>query len=340
MLTSDPLSLDITDTHPERLFFGAYAPHCLAGLSAGLHDTTDSRLLDLHVSCRVGQRQVAVHGVFTAHVGPQHLRAGPLHLQVDDGTLTVDLDESAGVAMQARFIPSGPPFAEPHYLFPTTRPLFDYRRRTQSGRWSGGITVDGLRLPLDHVAGIRDRSQGRRPAFGAPGVDTFWWLWIPCRFPGGDVLFATNDLPHGGAWNRFALWGGDPGGAGHFDSYDLELVPGTRHVRTARLRGRDLSGSPVELRLDATSRLLMYGLGYGNPGWPHDVSSGTRPAGRQDLDLPALRTRLPRYFHTQSPCVAELYTPGRAERGEAVMESLLIGSRPSLGLREMFDVAR
>lgn len=335
MLNADPLARD-DESGPSRFWFGGHEPGRPFGLSAGLHHGPDSTpLLDAHLTVLHGDRQVALHGVFPVHDDRDSLEAGPLRLSVEDGTATVTLARTAGVRFQARFTPAGAAMDEPRYRHPRHAPVLDYARVTQFGRWDGVIEVDGQKAALSGSDGVRDRSAGRRPVLGTAELDTFWWLWVPCRFPDGNVLLATNDLSDGRAWNRFALWEGD---AGHFTSYDLSLVSGSRHVDRAELRAVDPSGRPVRIRLRAVDRLLMYGMGYGNPSWPHATPDGPRAPARQDLTPSSLRVRLPRYFHAQAWCRAERESDDGTDIGTALLESLLVGPRPSLGLRETFDV--
>ncbi|GBD12458.1 hypothetical protein HRbin24_00465 [bacterium HR24] len=123
---------------------------------------------------------------------------------------------------------------------------------TQAGRYAGGLQVEGT--PLQGLAGMRDRSWGIR---NMPLVDM--WIWVSAQFRDGcltawlwetalgDPVYCDGALvPESGQARRLLSL-----------AHELELWPGTRRPRRARLSLALEDGEEISLVAEEAASIYL-----------------------------------------------------------------------------------
>lgn len=333
----------------DRFFFNGYSPDGEVFFAAALGLYPGRNIMDAAFACIVDGVQ---HNVRASRLmGQDRLdtRVGPVAVSVDERlrrlTITVD-DRESGVSAHLVFTARTPMFEEDRYTWqPGYREIFDYTRLTQSGAYSGSITVPG-HGPIvvgEGWWGTRDRSWGIRPVgereAGAPEFPRgFYWLWAPLNFADGASLFDINENPDGSRWHHEAMWApvGDLDGPVERGEavYAMEYKPGTRHAASARLE-LELPSGIRKVELTPLYNFTMQGLGYTHPVWGHGMYVGDDLRTYESFVVAEVDETAPFNQHVQALC--------RAERddgvtGLGVFEQLIIGPHEPSGLRDLLDM--
>ncbi len=228
------------------------------------------------------------------------------------------------------------------------RNSMDSTRLTQWGRWSGEITVDGERIPLDAAStyGTRDRSWGARNV-GAPAPNNvkptspqIFWLWAPLHFESFCTHAAAFEYSNGHRWMSAAryiphlatptspTWGEDPTEHLNWWDYDIAWKPGTREIARCGISTKRLNGSPISLEFEPLVTFRMRGIGYTHPQFSHGSAHGDLEVGGETLDLSAIDHGDPTMIHVQT--LSRIHS--NLGEGMGVLEQLVFGDHEPTGL--------
>jgi hypothetical protein len=277
-------------------FFGIFNPHEQVFLATGARVSPNTDLIGGYALLNVAGRQTTVRfnrcwrRDFALRIGPHRidilepLKTLHLTLQENDSGLTFDLVWQA----------VSPAFLEEHHTAESRgRRSTDQSRYTQAGSVTGWIELRGRRWEVTPRlwTGSRDHSWGLyadRPPLAPsatllpPKVDTgprralrFWTIFHSEPYSGFYHLHETAD----GVQTRMNDVFGTPFAGiisrGYQEkcelvsaSHELELVPGTRILRCARLSLRDERGEHWQQTFEVTSPpWLPQTLGYHPGSW-------------------------------------------------------------------------
>ncbi len=266
--------------------------------------------------------------------------------------LRVRLEPTEGLAADLVATGLHRPIEEPRFTRRLHgRTLMDVTRMTQNVAWTGELAVQGRRIGVDGFLGTRDRSWGVRPIGAAdpqglapPVAPQFFWLWAPMHF-GTHSLFAhTNDDAEGHPWNRAAVLVDHQTGEETKltdIAFLLDLEPGTRRARTARISGTLPGAGLVEVSLSPVRHFQMSAIGYGHPSRSHGTFHGPLSVLCEQVAADAIDPSLPMNAHVQTLARARLSLPGRPPLdGQGVLEQLMIGPHAPSRLTGFYDLAR
>ena len=351
--TSEPVAFAGTDRNfYDRYFFNGYSADGSLFLAAAMGFYPQLGIVDASVSVLVDGVQHNLRASRRSGGERLDLSVGPIAIAIDAPLerVTVRIAANDGpLAGELTFTGRHFPIEEPRFVRRNgTRMFMDYTRMTQNGRWSGWLSVDGVRIDLGaDCAGTRDRSWGIRPVGASEpqpppdgNFNQFFWLWTPCNFADRSLFFHSNDDGDGTPWNRRAVVVGDGGTERHFDgaSFAATWDAGTR--RLARL---DVELDPGRsLRLTPSGPVFaMSGLGYTHPQWSHGLDHGPDPAVAHDrLVEEDRRWGNPLALHIQALVTAELADGDSLHRGVGVLEQLFVGPHAPTGLTGPMDPVR
>lgn len=220
---------------------------------------------------------------------------GPLRIEVIEGLrrlrLVCELNDW-GVALDAVWEASFPAQLEPpHFVRQLERVITDTSRYTQTGRWTGTLTVGDRTFTLtpDRWWGGRDRSWGVRPVGEPepPGIAAslpfagFMHNWAPMQFEDMELLYFVMEDGNGNRSLEEAVrvW---PESAGRAPEelgrpvHELELRPGTQAVAGGRIRFPEAPGGELVVEFETLIDLYLgVGTGYtGDDGWYHGQWQG------------------------------------------------------------------
>lgn len=172
-----------------------------------------------------------------------------------------------------------------HLLRRRDRVLVDALRITQTGRWSGHVTVGSERIPVDRWRGTRRRSWGVQPVTGphppAPRAEAFSWLCAPMQFDDHAILCLLQEDAQGRRVVEEAVrvWSFDHDREREYlgrPEYRPVYAPGTGEVVSATIAFAPPGGEPFEVRCTPALPVHpMVGTGHGpGPGWRHGTRHG------------------------------------------------------------------
>jgi hypothetical protein len=355
--SSAPMAYSATAdaNHYDRYFFNGYSPsfgddRLFFALAMGLYPNRHVSDAAFSVVTAEGQRSV-----FASQRAPLDRRdattVGPLRVEVIEPLhrlrIVIDAPEHL-LRAELEFTSRSPALEEPHFFLRAgTRPMFDYTRLTQFGRWQGWVEVAGHHHDVtpDVVVGCRDRSWGVRPvgepaASGAPvAAPQFFWLWAPTSFSTRSTHFDVNEHGDGTRWHHVGavLADGDqPATLASAVDWRVSWRPGTRWADSFEYEVIDDAGRH-SIALRPQYEFQMSGLGYGHPRYNHGSWHGESMVDGQLLTLPIDTPCAREHLHVQALCEAT-YTgaDGTVEHGVGILEQLAIGPHPS-GLTGIFD---
>lgn len=338
--TPEPIAFAGTDRNfYDRYFFNGETPDgVFFAVAFGVYPHLN--IADAHLSVVIDGVQHCLHASRLLGMERMDLRVGPIAIDVEEPLRRLRVvAEGEGIAVDLRFEGRAFPVEEPRFtrrLGP--RAFMDYTRLTQTGRWTGSITIDGARRDLPPgTIGTRDRSWGIRPV-GLPDpqpvvpavAPAFFWLWSPLNFPDFSVYFHINADPDGSPWNTRAVLVPDGAGAAdmlHTDAARMEVVwqPGLRQARAATLTA-PFPGRALTIALVPRGRFLMRGIGYVGSTWPHGAWKGELAVARETIALADADPAALPNLHIQAPCAAiATAADGTVATGGGVLEQLVIG---------------
>lgn len=280
------------------------------------------------------------------------LDIGPLHLEVLEPLKSLRIrcdDEESGVKADLTFSAFIPAHEEPRFTRRSgSQLMMDVTRMMQNGTWAGWVEVEGRRHLVEpaRFQGTRDRSWGIRTV-GAPDVQPnpaatgfqFFWIWAPMNFKDFSIHYFVNQDEHGAAWNENGVlvpkFGGGEEVTLHGLEYEQAYQSGTRHAREATIRMASKTDH-YEIKLLPKWSFYMKGIGYGHASFRHGSYHGELDVLRERYVLSEVG---PENLHIQAMCDIELTSSRGTERGQGVLEQLVIGPHAPSGFSEVMDFA-
>ena len=287
----------------DRYYFNAFPVTGDAMLIVGLGQYPNLGVTDAFALFRDAHTHRVVRASRELGLDRMDTSVGPFRVEVIKGlrTLRVVLDSNPhGLEFDLTWEGSIPAQVEPqHFIRWQERVMFDSKRLAQTGRWTGTLTVDGVRTAVtpDRWWGSRDRSWGIRPVGESepPGIQAtntigFYWMYAPVQFQDHSILCIIQEdhlgrrlleeavrIPAGGDGGTEG--GGEPEYLGR-PSYQPVYLPDTRDVTEAVISFAPVNGGkPMQMRVTPLMPArLMAGTGYGlEPDWKHGMYHGTDP---------------------------------------------------------------
>lgn len=282
---------------------------------------------------------------------------GPIGVEVLEGLRRLRVwcePNDCGLSFELTFEGVTFPFEEPHFFRRAgPRVVMDYTRLTQTGRWSGTLSVGGEehRVEPDAWWGARDHSWGIRPVGdpvpgGAPvrdGPRGFFWNWAPLQFEDHTLMYTVSEDAGGSRWHEAAarLY---PYGANREQEslavvrHELRLKKGTRLFDGGTLVLSERGEREMTLELEPLSLLHMAGAGYAYGGdlWRHGQYRGELAVEGEVWDItdPAVVARVA----GQNETVCRVRQGDRT--GYGIFEFILFGLYEPYGFSSPADVAR
>ncbi|NBU36635.1 MAG: hypothetical protein EBS32_00110 [Actinobacteria bacterium] len=341
--------------HYDRYFYNGYSRDGSVFFAAAMGLYPNRGVMDASFSVIHNGEQVNIHASARAH--PDRIRCtevGPVRVEVVEPMkrhrLTVDSPEHS-LRCELEFEASSLPFEEPVFEQRAGLKLsMQYTRLTQLGTWTGWIEVDGDRIEVDAqtVVGSRDRSWGirnvgERVQLGAPlnASPQFYWLWAPVCFDGFGTMFDINEYGDGERWHHSGavLDGTESVKQAWSVEYDVEWLPGTRHMRSFQLR-YGFKDEHITLDFEPIMHFQMFGLGYMHPEWTHGGWKGELVVGGDRFTLPVENPMAPHHVHVQTLSSVTCNRNGNVSTGTGILETLVMGPHAPSGLTELFDPAK
>ncbi|UNK80462.1 hypothetical protein MNQ96_05120 [Sphingopyxis granuli] len=351
--TSEPIAFAGTDRNfYDRYFFNGASPDGSVFFAAAMGFYPQLGIVDASFCAIVDGIQYNLRASRRSGGERLDLTVGPIAIRIDAPLerLTLRIAPNDGpLAAELSFTGRHFPIEEPRFIRRNgTRLFMDYTRLTQNGRWTGWLSVDGVRIDAGaDWTGTRDRSWGVRPVGASEpqpppegNFNQFFWLWTPCNFDRSSLFFHSNDDGAGAPWNRRAVIVGDASSEGgserHFDAATFEIAwqGGTRRIAklTAAL------GADRSLTLTPSGPVFaMSGLGYGHPVWGHGLDHGGDDVAHDRLSEAERDWGNPLAMHIQAFVAAELADGGVVQRGVGVLEQLFVGPHAPSGLFGLMD---
>ncbi len=320
-------------------------------------------ILDCSLSLAIDGRQYAFHASRRAPAEPTDTTVGPFALQILEpmGRHRVVIESNdTGIECDLVFTPRTACIEEGRQTLRNERHIvMDATRLDQFGNWSGWIRYDGRELQVDGATtfGLKDRSWGVRPVGdpytgGAPlpEYQAFHFGWMPIHWEDECSLASWFEDDTGYQWHTDQCFlplypsmdevpgTNDPGSRvwqGKV-AHNLDMIPGTRRMRSARITMRDRSGEELKVTLEPVLVHRMKGLGYQHPEWGHGKWHGELAVAGEswtdsDLDPLAIEN-----LHIQQVVIARC-----GDRvGHGVLEQMHVGPSVSFGFDDWFDGAK
>jgi hypothetical protein len=281
---------------------------------------------------------------------------GPIGVEILDGLrkLRVWCDQNDwNLSFDLTFEGAIAAFQEPHFKrYAGPRVVMDYTRLTQTGRWSGELTVGGERHAVEQATwwGGRDHSWGIRPIGepergGAPARDGnmgFFWNWSPVQFSDHSIMYTISENHDGSRWHEAGarLFGIDANKSPEplgIVRHDLKLKPGTRIFDGGTVVLREPDGRETSLLFEPLSLLGMAGAGYayGEGMWRHAQYHGPLAVDGEVWDVtdPVVVAKIA----PQNETVCRVTENGKT--GYGIFEFILFGLYEPYGFQQLSDVA-
>jgi hypothetical protein len=361
LIHQTPETLDRVITS-DRNFYDRYYFNChdLTGdtfLVIALGAYPNLGVMDAFATCvQRNERQFVVRASRELGGDRSQTIVGPIGVEVIEGLrrLLVWCEPNEwGLNFELSFEGVSFPFEEPHfYRRAGPRVAMDYTRLSQTGRWSGTMSVGGEEYRVEPAGwwGARDHSWGIRPVgepdrAGAPARDAprgFFWNWAPLQFANQSIMYTISENHDGSRWHEAAarLFPYDSGRREEPLSvvrHALKLKPGTRIFDGGAVVLGESGGAETTLVLEPLSLLHMAGAGYSYTGdlWRHGQYHGELAVEGEVWDIrdPALVKKLA----GQTETVCRVQQGG--ETGYGIIEFILFGQYEPYGFKTPADVA-
>jgi hypothetical protein len=353
--TPEPIAFSGTDRNfYDRYFLCGYQPDGSGYFAAAFGVYPHLNVADAHFSVLRDGAQHCVHASRFLGMERMDLSVGPIRIEIIEPLVSLRLiiDDQDGISADLTFEARSAPLQEPRFTRRNGPRLFmDLTRFTQNIRWSGWISIDGVRTDYADAFGTRDRSWGIRP-IGATDAQPvvpaqfpqFYWIWAPTNFANLSLFAHVNEDETGVAWNsRTALMldGAGQGDAMHLHDqrFRIDWRTGTRHARAATLEVIDTGGRPHIVQWTPIETFQMKGIGYGHPEWTHGGWKGDLVSVREDFRAADLDPLELSNLHIQAICTARHEGGELAADGVGIVEQLVIGPHGPSGFRQFLDGA-
>jgi hypothetical protein len=273
----------------DRYYFSAFDITGEAFVALAFGQYPNLNVTDAFANAVVGDSQVIVRASRELNGDRGNTDVGPVSVRVLEGLKRLRIacePNEWGLSFDLTFEARSPAYQEPRFFRRTgPRVVQDYLRYTQTGRWSGTLTIGERRFDVtpERWWGARDRSWGVRRVgepepVGAPVPRaTFYWNWAPVQFRDRSLLYTVSEDQDGARWHEsVVLLPHDGGAPRHLREvrHRLEFAPGTRIVTGGRVLFSGPDGDAHELALRPLGPVWhMFGGGYGPP-WRHGVYQG------------------------------------------------------------------
>lgn len=346
----------------DRYYFSAHTLDGSVFLVVAMGEYPNVGVIDAFATVMIdGKTQHIVRA--SREVGSDRLntKIGPIGVEVIEGLrkLRVYTERNEhGLEFDLTFDGTTPPYEEPHFFKRTgNRVMMDYTRFTQTGRWTGKLTVPGKTYDVapttwwgarDHSWGVRPVGGGDPPSAPPPGNPPggFFWLWSPLQFRDAGLMFTCTEDPDGTRWHASAqlMHSYDknlPPEPLAVVGHDLKMVPGTRVMDGGRLLLARRDGTPVTVTLTPTTTIYMAGAGYAYfGGWRHGQYHAPLAVEGETWDLTD-QALLPRIAgQTETVCEVRVEGLGDIGVGYGPFEFLVLGTYEPYGFKSFGDVAK
>jgi hypothetical protein len=361
LIHQTPETLDRVVTS-DRNFYDRYYFNChdLTGdtflvIAMGVYPNLG--VIDAFATCvQRNERQFVVRASRALAGDRSRTEVGPIGVEVLEGLrrLLVWCEPNEwGLDFELSFEGVTFPFQEPHFLrHAGARVAMDYTRLTQTGRWSGKLTVGGEEHQVEGSGwwGARDHSWGIRPIgeadrSGAPvrdGPRGFFWNWAPLQFDDHSVMYTVSENHDGSRWHEAAarLFPYESGRAPQqlgVAQHSLKLKPGTRIFDGGAVALREPDASETTLVFEPMSLLHMAGAGYSYTGdlWRHGQYHGELAVEGDVWDI--TNADFVRKLAGQTETVCRVQQGDRT--GYGIFEFILFGQYEPYGFKSPADVA-
>ncbi len=345
----------------DRYYFNA---HTLDGevflvLAMGLYPNIG--VIDAFATCVVrGKTQHIVRASRELGSDRMDTTVGPIGVEVIEGLrkfrVWTDSTEHS-LSFDLTFEGSAPPYEEPHFFRRIGNRVFmDYTRLTQTGRWSGTLTVAGESHTVDPSRwwGARDHSWGIRPVGGgeppsapppAGAAGGFFWIWTPAQFDNAAMMYTVSEDPDGTRWHAASelipsYAANKPAEQLAVIGHDIKMVPGSRTFERGTLTVAQRNGTPATITMEPKSTIYMAGAGYAYyGGWRHGQYHAPLALEGETWDL--TDASLLGRIGGQTETVCDYHVEGidGLGTGHGILEFLLLGSYLPYGFKTWNDVA-
>ena len=258
---------------------------------------------DAFLLVRRGDTQTAVHlsDAIDQDRLNQHVNGYRVDVVEPLQTLRIHLDETEGISCDLTWEGLFGVVQEQRHVMRqgSTKVTLDAQRFAQLGSWSGHLTVDGERIPVDPKTwiGTRDRSWGIRPVGEAepagrpadPPFEGMWWLYVPMAFDEFAIVIIIQEEPSGFRTvnDCTRIWRDGRVEQLGWPRVKIAYRSGTRIPTGAVIEATDAAGAPV--RFEVESRLpvpIHVGGGYGGDSdWLHGMWKGEKFTERLTYDM-------------------------------------------------------
>lgn len=327
----------VMDGHPnayDRYFFNAVSPDFYVGVALGLYPNRG--VIDAAVAVARPGHQRSVFASDRLRGRPTQV--GPIRVEIvtpmECNRIVVDAPEQ-GVTADLTYRRRSATIEEPRQtLRDGPKVMLDTTRATQLGTWEGTVDTPEGRVDLDGAVGTKDRSWGVRPVGeplpGAPSesLPQVCFLWAPLHLSTGGVHYMSFDDAGGRAIARGAHWLDGDGLRDATGSLTAVMNPGMRRPASATLTVDDTA-----FDLDPVFTFYMRGLGYGHPQFAHGRWHGGPLVDGEVLAHDGLHEMEYANLHVEQV----VRVRGGDATGLGVLESLVVGPAPHLGLTGLLD---
>jgi hypothetical protein len=327
-----------------RYYFNAHDDRGEVFLIAGMGQYPNLGVTDAFATVVHGDVQHVVRASRELGADRLNTRVGPIAVEVLEGLrrLRVVCDPNEwGVAFDLTWQGTVPAFEEPrHFRRQHGRVVEDYLRLSQTGRWTGTLSVGDRTWTVepDRWWGVRDHAWGIRP-IGPPepaGIEAtrppfegMFWHYCPIQFPDFTILYIAGEDADGKRTHEEAVRlypfgsGREPERLGS-PRHAIEFRSGTREATHARLWIPEAGGRELVIDAELLRRCWIgagTGYGYFDPGWIHGMYQGPLKVGglRWDTTDPEFRSR----FGFVTDTAARFTLDGRV--GYGLFELMILG---------------
>jgi len=311
---------------------------------------------DAHFSVVRYGVQHCVHASRFLGMERMDLEVGPIRIEVIEPlkSLRITVADETGISAELLFEGRAFPIEEPrftHRIGPRT--FLDYTRMTQNGRYSGWISVDGVRVDMPAGASARATAAGVCARSARQTRNRTPRRWSPASSGNGHrstsptAACSSTSMPtrRGDAFNVRSVIVPDGAQPANFiETIDAELETSepVGHAPSPKRAADDPARDTAPVTIhphpgqpfpDEGHRLSQPDLGP----WPLQGRARGRTRGHVFAELDPLAID---NFHIQFPCEAVLEQDGAAPmKGIGVFEQLILGPYAPMGFAGMTDPA-